>query len=158
MADRLKFGYFTLSDNSVGYGDYKGFGFPSADIRTRYNEELLIIRKPWTEQRGSFPDGEHHRITEPTTVEPRPTHRPHPPIYVACFSEPTMRMAAEQGFHIIFAPFAASMVFGSLANAVARFKVLAAAAGYPESTAMCSYFTCMADTVFEKPAAQERLF
>src|SRR5260370_3564770 len=68
-----------------------------------------------------------------------------------------MRMAAEQGFHIIFAPFAASMVFGSLANAVEKFKELSAAAGYPNSRAMCSYFTCIADTPEEKLKAQERL-
>jgi len=88
---------------------------------------------------------------------PKPLQKPHPPVYVACFSEPTMRMAAEQGFHIIFAPFAASMMFGSLANAVAKFKELASAAGFPDSKAMCSYFTCIADTPAEKLAAQERL-
>src|SRR5260370_7547597 len=68
-----------------------------------------------------------------------------------------MRMAAEQGFNIIFAPFAASMVFGSLANAVAKFKELSTAAGYPDSRAMCSYFTCIADTPEDKLKAQERL-
>jgi alkanesulfonate monooxygenase SsuD/methylene tetrahydromethanopterin reductase-like flavin-dependent oxidoreductase (luciferase family) len=90
-------------------------------------------------------------------VIPKPIQKPHPPVYVACFSEPTMRMAAEQGFNIIFAPFAASMVFGSLKNAVGKFKELAAAAGYPDSRAMCSYFTCIADTPEEKRKAQERL-
>jgi alkanesulfonate monooxygenase SsuD/methylene tetrahydromethanopterin reductase-like flavin-dependent oxidoreductase (luciferase family) len=78
-------------------------------------------------------------------------------MYVACFSEPTMRFAAENGFHIIFAPFAAAMMFGSLGEAVARFKELASAAGYPESRAMCSYFTCLADTGAEVQAARERL-
>jgi len=83
--------------------------------------------------------------------------QPHPPVYVACFSEPTMRLAAEEGFNIIFAPFAAAMMFGSLAAAVARFKELARAAGHPNSTARCSYFTCIADTPEQKRAAQERL-
>jgi alkanesulfonate monooxygenase SsuD/methylene tetrahydromethanopterin reductase-like flavin-dependent oxidoreductase (luciferase family) len=114
------------------------------------------VRKAWTESDWTFL-GQHHRITEPVDVVPKPVQRPHPPIYVACFSEPTMRMAAENGFNIIFAPFAASMVFGSLGAAVARFKELAAAAGYPQSKAMCSYFTCIADTPAEKLAAQERL-
>jgi hypothetical protein len=49
------------------------------------------------------------------------------------------------------------MVFGSLANAVTKFKELSTAAGYPNSRAMCSYFTCIADTPDEKLAAQERL-
>ena len=137
--------------------EYNGFEIPFAESRTRFDEELLIVRKAWTEENWTFPNGEHHRITEPITVVPKPIQKPHPPIYVACFSEPTMRMAAEQGFHIIFAPFAASMVFGSLANAVAKFKELATAAGYPDSRAMCSYFTCIADTPEEKLKAQERL-
>jgi alkanesulfonate monooxygenase SsuD/methylene tetrahydromethanopterin reductase-like flavin-dependent oxidoreductase (luciferase family) len=136
--------------------EYDGFEIPFAESRTRFDEELLLIRAAWTEPEFTF-DGQHHHITQPISVVPRPIQQPHPPIYVACFSEPTMRMAAEQGFHIIFAPFAASMVFGSLANAVAKFKSLSTAAGFPDSKAMCSYFTCIADTPDEKLAAQERL-
>jgi alkanesulfonate monooxygenase SsuD/methylene tetrahydromethanopterin reductase-like flavin-dependent oxidoreductase (luciferase family) len=136
--------------------EYEGFEVPFAESRTRFDEELLIVRKAWTEDQWTF-DGQHHHITRPISVVPKPVQKPHPPIYVACFSEPTMRMAAEQGFNIIFAPFAASMLFGSLANAVGRFKEMAAAAGYPNSTAMCSYFTCIADTPQQKLAAQERL-
>ncbi len=137
--------------------EYRGFEIPFEESRTRFDEELLLVRKAWTEDNWTFPFGLHHKITEPITVVPKPVQKPHPPIYVACFSEPTMRMAAEQGFNIIFAPFAASMMFGSLGNAVARFKELASAAGYPNSTAMCSYFTCITDTPEQKRAAQERL-
>ncbi len=136
--------------------EYRGFEIPFQESRTRFDEELLIVRKAWTEDNFTF-NGRHHIIADPITLTPKPVQKPHPPVYVACFSEPTMRMAAEQGFNIIFAPFAASMVFGSLANAVAKFKELAARAGYPNSTAMCSYFTCIADTPEEKRAAQERL-
>src|SRR5581483_5155631 len=136
--------------------EYRGFEIPFDESRTRFDEELLLVRKAWTESGWTF-SGQHHRITEPIDVVPKPVQKPHPPVYVACFSEPTMRMAAENGFNIIFAPFAASMVFGSLANAVSRFKELAAEAGFPNSTAMCSYFTCVADTAEEKQAAQERL-
>lgn len=136
--------------------EYAGFQIPFAESRTRFDEELLIVRKAWTEDNWTF-HGRHHQIDEPISVFPRPVQQPHPPIYVACFSEPTMRMAAENGFNIIFAPFAASMVFGSLAAAVTTFKNLAASAGHPNSTAMCSYFTCLADTAEEKLAAQRRL-
>ncbi|MBV9598463.1 MAG: LLM class flavin-dependent oxidoreductase [Chloroflexi bacterium] len=137
--------------------EYTGFEIPFAESRTRFDEELLIVRKAWTERDWTFPNGQHHKITQPITVVPRPVQQPHPPVYVACFSEPTMRMAAEQGYNIIFAPFAASMVFGSLANAVGTFKEMAAAAGHPDAKAMCSYFTCIADTPEAHLAAQERL-
>jgi alkanesulfonate monooxygenase SsuD/methylene tetrahydromethanopterin reductase-like flavin-dependent oxidoreductase (luciferase family) len=136
--------------------EYVGFEIPFDESRTRFDEELLIVRKAWTEENWTF-HGQHHTVGEPLTVVPKPVQKPHPPVYVACFSEPTMRMAADEGFNIIFAPFAASMMFGSLANAVARFKELSTAAGYPNSTAMCSYFTCIADTPEEKLKAQERL-
>jgi alkanesulfonate monooxygenase SsuD/methylene tetrahydromethanopterin reductase-like flavin-dependent oxidoreductase (luciferase family) len=68
-----------------------------------------------------------------------------------------MRMAAECGFNILFAPFAASMVFGSLGAAVATFKQLAREAGHPNSKAMCSYFTSIVDTQAEVAAARQRL-
>lgn len=136
--------------------EYLAFEVPFDESRTRFDEELLIVRKAWTEEGWTW-HGQHHTIPDPITVYPRPVQQPHPPVYVACFSEPTMRMAAEQGFNIIFAPFAASMQFGSLQAAVAKFKQLAAAAGHPGSTAMCSYFTCLADTPAEQRAAQERL-
>jgi alkanesulfonate monooxygenase SsuD/methylene tetrahydromethanopterin reductase-like flavin-dependent oxidoreductase (luciferase family) len=136
--------------------EYTAFEVPFHESRTRFDEELLLVRRAWTDENWTF-HGQHHTIREPINVVPKPVQQPHPPIYVACFSEPTMRMAAEQGFNIIFAPFAASMMFGSLANAVARFKELAAQAGFPESKAMCSYFTCIADTPDQKRQAQERL-
>lgn len=136
--------------------EYQAFEIPFEESRTRFDEELLLIRKAWTEENFTW-HGQHHSVPAPITVLPRPVQQPHPPIYVACFSEPTMRMAAEQGFNIIFAPFAAAMVYGSLANAVARFKELAAEAGHPDVKAMCSYFTCIADTPEEKRQAQERL-
>jgi alkanesulfonate monooxygenase SsuD/methylene tetrahydromethanopterin reductase-like flavin-dependent oxidoreductase (luciferase family) len=136
--------------------EYRGFEIPFDESRTRFDEELLLVRKLMSEENVTW-SGRHHTISEPVTVYPRPLQKPHPPMYVACFSEPTMRMAAENGFHIIFAPFAAAMMFGSLADAVSRFKELATAAGFPESKAMCSYFTCLADTAAEVRRAQERL-
>jgi alkanesulfonate monooxygenase SsuD/methylene tetrahydromethanopterin reductase-like flavin-dependent oxidoreductase (luciferase family) len=136
--------------------EYRGFETPFEESRTRFDEELLLVRKLLSETDVTW-HGQHHLIEQPITTYPRPVQQPHPPIYVACFSEPTMRMAAENGFHIIFAPFAAAMMFGSLAQAVARFKELATAAGFPESRAMCSYFTCLADTETDVRQAQERL-
>ncbi len=136
--------------------EYRGFQVPFDESRTRFDEEMLFVRKLLAEENVTW-DGQHHQISEPVTIYPRPLRKPHPPMYVACFSEPTMRFAAENGFNIIFAPFAAAMMFGSLAEAVGRFKDLASSAGFPESKAMCSYFTCLADTESEVRAAQERL-
>lgn len=136
--------------------EYDGFEIPFEESRTRFDEEMDLVVKCWTEDGFTF-HGQHHTIREPITVVPRPVQQPHPPIYVACFSEPTMRMAAERGHNIIFAPFAARMAFGSLEAAVAKFKEMATRAGYPNSKAKCSYFTCLVDTEEEARAARERL-
>src|SRR5207245_10793881 len=77
--------------------------------------------------------------------------------YVACFSRPTVEMAAHSGFNALFAPFAATMMFGSLQEAEAQFKAVACEAGYPHSKVMCSYFFCLADSPAETHRAQERL-
>ena len=136
--------------------EYRAFEIPFAESRTRFDEELELVRKAWTEEDFTFA-GQHHTIPDPVTIYPRPVQQPHPPVYVACFSEPTMRVAAELGFNIIFAPFAAAMMFGSLQAAVERFKAYAREAGHPDVTAMCSYFTVLADTPEEQRAARERL-
>ena len=68
-----------------------------------------------------------------------------------------MRVAAEMGFNILFAPFAAAMMFGSLKEAVERFKAYARGDGNPDARAMCSYFIALADTLEQQRAVRERL-
>jgi alkanesulfonate monooxygenase SsuD/methylene tetrahydromethanopterin reductase-like flavin-dependent oxidoreductase (luciferase family) len=118
--------------------------------------EMQLVRTAWTEEEFTFA-GQFHQVLEPLTVVPRPVQQPHPPIYVACFSRPTVEMAARGGFNAIFAPFAATMMFGSLQEAAAQFKALACEAGYPHSKVMCSYFFCLADSPAETLRAKERL-
>ncbi|MDA1036704.1 MAG: LLM class flavin-dependent oxidoreductase [Chloroflexi bacterium] len=155
--DRLSGGRAMVSAGR-GYDkrEYDAFGIPFDESRERFNEGMLLLRKALSEEDFTF-DGKFHPINEPITVLPRPIQRPHPPISVAAFSKPTMEMAAKNGFDVIFAPFAASMMFGSLENAVSEFKQLAADSGYPNSKAMCSYFFGLADTAAEEMKVRERL-
>jgi hypothetical protein len=62
-------------------------------------------------------------------------------MYVACFSRPTVEMAAKCGFFTLFAPFAAAMMFGSVQAAARTYRDIAAKHGHTETLAMCSYFT-----------------
>ena len=80
-----------------------------------------------------------------------------PPIYVAAFSEPSILKAAEMGEHVIFAPFAATMVFGSVANAVNRFKEESAKHGFSGKQAKCSFFLNVTETQEETEATKERM-
>ena len=68
-----------------------------------------------------------------------------------------MRYAARAGFDIIFAPFAAAMMFGSLQNAVAEFRKESEAAGHLGRKAMCSYFVNVTYNEKETLATKERL-
>jgi hypothetical protein len=60
-----------------------------------------------------------------------------------------MALAAARGLHIIFAPFAAAMMYGGLGPAVAQYREACVKAGKPPGRAKCSYFIDIADTPAE---------
>jgi alkanesulfonate monooxygenase SsuD/methylene tetrahydromethanopterin reductase-like flavin-dependent oxidoreductase (luciferase family) len=66
-------------------------------------------------------------------------------------------MAARGGFNAIFAPFAATMMFGSVQEATSQFQAMAQEAGHQHSRVMCSYFFSLADNDAEALRAKERL-
>src|SRR5262249_51870489 len=134
--------------------EYDAFDVPLEESRERFDEELVLVRKALTEERFTF-EGKFHRVSEPLTVYPRPVQQPFP-MYVACFSPPTVEMAAGNGYHGIFAPFAAAMMFGSLQAAADEFRRLAHEDGH-DARVMCSYFFALADNPAEQLRNQERL-
>lgn len=136
--------------------EYDAFGIPFEESRERFDEEMEIIQKAWTEEAFTY-KGKIFQFHEPVTVLPRPVQRPHPAIYVACFSKPTVEVAARLGLNALFAPFAAAMMFGSVQQAAAYHKERALEAGYPSVRAMCSYFVAVADSPAEALKAKERL-
>lgn len=153
-----------LSDGRVvfsagrGYDkrEYDAFGIPFDESRERLDEEMEIIKLAWTEEAFTY-KGKFFQFDDPVTVLPRPVQKPHPPIYVACFSKPTMEMAARNGFNAIFAPFAAAMMLGSVQQAAAFHRERAAEAGHPNVRTMCSYFVAVVDSPAEALKAKERL-
>src|SRR5262249_27216897 len=75
--------------------------------------------------------GRYYSTPEPLTVLPRPVQQPHPEVYVACFSKPSIELAARLRVNTIFAPFAAAMLFGSVQEAARESKRMAREAGHP---------------------------
>ncbi|MPZ14620.1 MAG: LLM class flavin-dependent oxidoreductase [Chloroflexi bacterium] len=136
--------------------EYEAFGVPFAESRERFDEGMLLVRKAMAEENITW-DGQIYQVPEPITILPRPVQKPHPPIYVAAFSRPTVEMAARNGFNVLFAPFAAAMMFGSLANAANEFKQIAEASGYPDSRVLCSYFFGLADDAEEERRFKDRV-
>ena len=144
---------------SVGRGydvrEYEAFGIEYNRSQEIFFEGLEVLKKAWNHDVSSH-QGIHYQYPE-LSVLPRPVQNPHPPIYVACFSEPTLRFAARAGFNVIFAPFAAAMMFGSLQNAVQEFRKESEAAGHVGLKAMCSYFVNVTYNKRETRETKERL-
>jgi alkanesulfonate monooxygenase SsuD/methylene tetrahydromethanopterin reductase-like flavin-dependent oxidoreductase (luciferase family) len=101
--------------------------------------------------------GRYYATPEPLTVLPRPVQRPHPEVYVACFSKPSIELAARLRVNTIFAPFAAAMLFGSVQDAARESKRMAREAGHPDPKVMCSYFVSVSHTAEETDRARVRL-
>lgn len=156
LLDLLSNGRAVLSAGR-GYDkrEYDSFGVPFERSLDIFFEGLEVVKKAWSNETFSH-DGEFYTLP-PYSITPQPVQKPHPPIYVACFSEPTLRHAARAGFNVIFAPFAAAMMFGSVQEAVAEFKRESEAAGHSARQAMCSYFVNVTYDDAETLSTKERL-
>ena len=136
--------------------EYDAFAVAFEESRDRFTEGLDLMRLAWTQEEFTY-HGRFYTIAEPVSCLPRPVQKPHPPMYVACFSRPTVEMAAEHGFHTLFAPFAAAMMFGSVGAAVQTYRELAAAHGHLDARAKCSYFVNVVDSKADEIATKERV-
>lgn len=152
-----------LSDGRAIFSAGRGYDKREYDVfevdfdnsREIFFEQLDIMKKAWTQPTISY-SGKHYNFPE-VELTPTPVQDPHPPIYVAAFSEPSILKAAEMGEHIIFAPFAASMVFGSIGNAVKSFQKESEKHGFKNRQAKCSFFLNVVETKEEEIATKERM-
>ncbi len=124
----------------------------SAEI---FAEGLEILWRAWTEPGKWSHRGEFYNFSD-VEVRPRPLQQPLRPI-IGCFSPVSMALAAKHDWNIIFAPFAAAMVFGSLAQAVQAYRDACAKYGHAPRRALCSYFIHIADTPEQDRFAREAL-
>jgi alkanesulfonate monooxygenase SsuD/methylene tetrahydromethanopterin reductase-like flavin-dependent oxidoreductase (luciferase family) len=121
-----------------------------------FDEQMEYMMAAWRQSPFEF-HGKYYSTPEPLTVVPRPVQQPHPEVYVACFSKPSIELAARLRVNTIFAPFAAAMLFGSVEDAARASKRMALEAGHPEPKVMCSYFASVAHTHKEADGARRRL-
>jgi alkanesulfonate monooxygenase SsuD/methylene tetrahydromethanopterin reductase-like flavin-dependent oxidoreductase (luciferase family) len=97
-----------VSDGRVefGVGDSKsrmeleGFGIPPDDRRAMSMEALaqvtdMMAMEPYPGYAGRF------MSMPPRNVVPKPTQKPHPPLWIACSDEATMRTAAQLGLGVL---------------------------------------------------------
>ncbi len=92
-------------DLGVGRGyqpiEYKGFGMADQQANSReiFDEAIRLVRQCWTEERVTF-KGKHYTVDD-LNVRPKPLQQPHPPIYMACLSAETFRLAGRYGFNVL---------------------------------------------------------
>ena len=124
--------------------EYVPFGADYMASLELLDEGCEVIRKAWNSPGPWSHKGRFYDIPE-MQITPRPVQKP-VPFYMACFSKASMEIAARRGLDIIFAPFAAQITFGGLAEAVAAYHAECAKFGTKPGRAMCSYFIHIAET------------
>ncbi len=136
--------------------EYGPFQAPFEDSAEIFAEGLEVVWRAWTETGKWSHKGRFYQFDN-VEVRPRPAQDPLRP-YVACFSRPSMELAAKNDWNIIYAPFAAAMVYGSLADAVRVYRdECESKFQRPARRAMCSYFVHVASTPEEERYGNETL-
>jgi alkanesulfonate monooxygenase SsuD/methylene tetrahydromethanopterin reductase-like flavin-dependent oxidoreductase (luciferase family) len=86
-------------DVGIGRGgtlqDYQTFQSDRAEARARVEEGVAFIQQSWSG--GPFDFHGRFHSAEGVHVRPRPVQRPHPPLFIACNSEDSVRSAARLG-------------------------------------------------------------
>ena len=118
-------------DFGIGKGyrhsEFKGFGIPQEEADARFEEALEIIRRSWTTRERFSHHGRFWNL-EDIVVEPPTAQRPHPPIWVAAASAPSIRRAAARGFNLILDQYAAPDAIG---ERIALYRAECEASGRP---------------------------
>ena len=81
----------------LGYRDveFKAFGVPRRERARRLEDNLVAIRRLWTEDKVSMKTG-HFELDEASCL-PKPLQQPHPPIWVGANADPAIERAARLG-------------------------------------------------------------
>jgi alkanesulfonate monooxygenase SsuD/methylene tetrahydromethanopterin reductase-like flavin-dependent oxidoreductase (luciferase family) len=121
----------------------------------QFTEGLEFLIRCWSETepfsfKGQFYDA--HDIE----VFPRPLQKPFRP-YMASFSKFSMELAARFDWNLLLAPFASTILFGSLGNAVAAYREICAARKAPVRKVKCSYFLHIGGAPAQMQEARERM-
>ena len=96
-------------DFGVGKGyrhtEFTGFCVPPDEADARFEEALDVIIRSWTTRERFSHHGRFWRF-EDVVVEPPTLQKPHPPIWMAAGSPPSVRRVAARGYNLILDQFA----------------------------------------------------
>ena len=133
--------------------EYHPFGADFMKSAEYFEDAIDVIVKAWTSKGPWSHKSEFFDIPE-MEITPLPVQDPIP-FYVASFSRTSLDIAAKRGLNVIWAPFAAGMVYGGLDKAADAYKEACDKEGNAPGRMMCSYFIHVGGTPEEEAYARE---
>lgn len=116
---------------------YEAFGQKTDESRERFRENLLLLRRLWTESDVAW-SGRFRAPLDRVTVEPRPVQQPHPPLWIGGGSSPeSVDLAADLGLPLMLPSVLAPP--SAFAPLVERYRERAARAGHPARVGACNH-------------------
>jgi alkanesulfonate monooxygenase SsuD/methylene tetrahydromethanopterin reductase-like flavin-dependent oxidoreductase (luciferase family) len=100
---RLEFGV----GKGYRHNEFASFCIPPEEADERFEEGLALILKSWTSEERFSHHGKHWHF-ENIIVEPPTAQKPHPPIWMAAGSPPSIKKVAERGFKLLLDQFAST--------------------------------------------------
>ena len=102
-------------DFGVGKGyrhnEFAGFCISPEEAQARFEESIEVMTRAWTSRERFSHRGRFWQF-EAIVVEPPPAQQPHPPLWVAAASAPSIRRAAVSGFNLILDQYASPEQIG----------------------------------------------
>jgi alkanesulfonate monooxygenase SsuD/methylene tetrahydromethanopterin reductase-like flavin-dependent oxidoreductase (luciferase family) len=125
--DQISGGRF---DFGVGKGyrhsEFHGFRIAPEEAQARFDESIAVMVHAWTTRERFSHRGRFWQYDD-IVVEPPPAQQPHPPLWVAAGSDPSIRRAAERGFNLILDQYASPE---QIAHRIALYRSVRQAAGH----------------------------
>ena len=98
-------------DCGIGKGyrhsEFKGFQIAPEEAEARFEEAVEVMTRAWSSRQRFSHHGRFWHF-EDIVVEPPPAQQPHPPLWVAAGSAPSIRRAAARGFNLILDQYASA--------------------------------------------------
>lgn len=104
---RLEFGV----GKGYRHSEFSGFAVPREEANERFDEALEVIVRAWTSDVRFSHRGRFWRY-ENVIVDPRPSQRPHPPIWIAAGRPDSIRSVAARGYKLLLDQFASTEAVG----------------------------------------------
>jgi alkanesulfonate monooxygenase SsuD/methylene tetrahydromethanopterin reductase-like flavin-dependent oxidoreductase (luciferase family) len=146
-------------DFSAGRGydvnEYQPFAADFQASAEIFAEAIEILSLCWNANGPVSFQGQHYNFAD-IEVFPRPMQRPFVP-YMGSFSRYSMAVAARYGWNLLLAPFAASLIFGGLGEAIAAYREECEKERREAGKVKCSYFIHIGEKPQDAEFGRDRL-